>query len=86
MEGKRNKRVQEQFLAERSAEWVRLGGYGGGPKPEQEHRGGGNVAAEIAGPGKPAAGEQVGVKADDEQVQVSNDQKCSLFLKLKSSI
>lgn len=86
MARKWNQRVQEQFLAEISAERVRLSGDGGGAEPEQEYRGGGDVAGEVAGPGQSAAGEQVGGKTDDEQVQVSNDQKCSLFLKLKSSI
>lgn len=65
MARKRNKRVQEQLLAKISAEWVRFSGYGGGAEPEQEHRGGSDVAAEVAGPGQSATGEQVGGKTDD---------------------
>lgn len=86
MERKRNQGVQEQFLTEINTERVWLGGNGGGLEPKQKHCGGSDVLAEVAGPRQPTIGEQVGGKTDDEQVQVSNDQKCSLFLKLKSSI
>jgi len=77
---------QKQFRSKIGSERLRLSGDRGRDEPQQEHPDRSDVLSEGTGPGESAAGSEIGVEGDGEQVQVINDQKCSLFLKFKSSI